>query len=397
MVLNRKIVGTLLIVTSLSCLVFVRNIIADDNKSIDLTVQEQPVMPVNVSVVEKHVTQVWKNFSARLEAVNYVEIQPQVSGTIMKVNFEDGQNVNEGDVIFVIDPLPYQAEVARSKAVLETAKADNEFAEQEYIRAQTLIKTNAISKRILDQRKSSAEMAKAAILSAQADLERVKIDLDRAYVIAPISGRLGRIEVTKGNLVESGSNAPTLTTIVSQESIYADFEVDEQTYLQFVRSNAKDKEEENNIPVRLKLKQDERVYEGNIYTFDNRINVTSGTIRARALFENKDRALLPGMFAQVEMGSSIEQNRMFIDERAIGTDQDRRFVFIVDKDNTVAYREIKLGSVSKGKREVLSGLDEGDKVIVDGIMFMHVGMKVKPVFNNESLSSDQTDQEKLSS
>lgn len=397
MVLNRRIVSTLLIVTVLSSLIFVRNIIADDNSTNDTAVQEQPVMPVSVSIVEKQVTQVWKNFSARLEAVNYVVIQPQVSGTIMKVNFEDGQYVNEGDVIFVIDPLPYQAEVARAKAALETAKADNAFAEEEYTRAQSLIKTNAISKRILDQRKSTAEMAKAAILSVRADLERVKIDLDRAYVKAPISGRLGRIEMTKGNLVESGSSAPTLTTIVSQESIYADFEVDEQTYLQFVRSNAKDKEQENKIPVRLKLKEDERVYEGNIYTFDNRINVTSGTIRARALFENKDKALLPGMFAQVEMGSAVKQNRMFVDERAIGTDQDRRFVFIVDKDNTVAYREIKLGSVSKGKREVLSGLDEGDKVIVDGIMFMNVGMKVKPVYDSESISSDQSVQDRLSS
>ena len=397
MVLNRKLVSTVLIVTGLSSLIFVRNIIADDNQTNDAAVQEQPVMPVNVYIVEKQATQVWKNFSARLEAVNYVEIQPQVSGTIMKVNFEDGQYVNEGDVIFVIDPLPYQAEVARANAALVNAKADNTFAEEEYSRAQSLIKTNAISKRILNQRKSAAEMAKAAILSAQADLERVKIDLDRAYVKAPISGRLGRIEVTKGNLVESGSSAPTLTTVVSQESIYADFEVDEQTYIQFVRSNAKDKEEENKIPVRLKLKQDESVYEGNIYTFDNRINVTSGTIRARALFENKDKALLPGMFAQVEMGSAVKENRMFIDERAIGTDQDRRFVYTVDKDNTVVYREIKLGSVSKGKREVLSGLDEGDKVIVDGIMFMQVGIKVKPVFNNESLSSDRTEEDKLSS
>jgi len=395
MMKNNKILAAVSLLAILfGAVIFYSNITAEETPE----VQQQPQeMPVNVAIVERQETQVWKNFSARLEAVDYVELQPQVSGTIIKVNFEDGQYVKQGDVVFVIDPTPYQAEVNEAKAELETAETDYEFAQQQYTRAVSLVKTNALSKRIYDERKSAANMAKAAILSAQAKLQRAEIDLDRAYVKAPISGRLGRIEITRGNLVETGPESPILTTIVSEDFIYADFEVDEQTYLQFIRSNAKNKEAEEKVPVRLRLNQDDMVYEGTIYTFDNRLDVASGTIRARALFENNDRALLPGMFAQVEMGGSGRSSRIFVDERAIGTDQDRRFVFIVDQENTVVYRELKLGVTSRGKREVLAGLDEGDKVIVDGIMFMRVGMKVKPIVISEPLSTFYNKPKKLSS
>ncbi len=370
----------------ISAIMFYNTITADTTTEIAEVAQPQ-IMPVNVIIMKKLDTQVWKNFSARLDAVDYVELRPQVSGTIMKVNFEDGQYVKQGEVIFVIDPAPYLAEVNHAQADLKTAQTDNEFAQQQYVRAVNLIKTNAISKRIYDERQRAAYQAEAEILSAQAKLQRAKIDLDRAYVKAPISGRLGRIEITQGNLVERGSNAPVLTTIVSDDFIYADFEVDEQTYLQYIRSVAKNKEAESKVPVRLRLNRDHMVYEGTIYTFDNRIDVSTGTIRARALFENNDNVLLPGMFAQVEMGGASQRARIFVDERAIGTDQDRRFVYIVDESNTVEYRELKLGVSTQGKREVLAGLDEGDKVIVDGFMFMRAGMKVNPVEINESLSS----------
>lgn len=395
---TKKILALGTISVVLICAVIFLSIITANDEQSNATQTPQPTeIPVNVTIVEKQATQIWKNFSARLEAVDFVELRPQVSGTIMKVNYEDGQYVERGDVVLVIDPSPYQAEVNQAKADLKTARTDSEFAQQQYVRAANLIETNAISKRIYDERKSAADMAEAEILSAQAKLKRANIDLDRAYVKAPISGRLGRIEITKGNLVESGANAPILTSIVSEDYIYADFEVDEQTYLQYIRRNAKNKEAEAKVPVRLQLNQDHMVYEGTIYTFDNRIDVTSGTIRARALFENSDRALLPGMFAQVEMGGAIEASRIFVDERAIGTDQDRRFVFIVDQENTVEYRELKLGVSSRGKREVLAGLDEGDKVIVDGIMFMRVGMKVKPMIIDEPLSSYYNTAKKLSS
>ncbi|MEM7304288.1 MAG: efflux RND transporter periplasmic adaptor subunit [Pseudomonadota bacterium] len=389
---TKCVIGTLVVLAIVGIAV-VSTLTADTSSDQTVPPQAPEAMQVNVTIAKREDTQIWKNFSARLEAVDFVELRPQVSGTIVKVNFEDGQHVNEGDVIFVIDPDPFEADVARAKADLNSAETNYDFAEQQFLRAQNLIKTDAISKSVFDQRKNAYESSKAAILSSKADLKRASIDLDRAYVKAPISGRLGQIEVTKGNLVDGNQNPPILTTIVSEEFIYADFEVDEQTYLQFVRTFAKNKEAEKEVPVRLKLNRDSMIYEGTIYTFDNQLDVSSGTIRARALFENSDNALLPGMFAQVEMGSAASQSKMFIDERAIGTDQDRRFVFIVDQDNTVTYRELKLGTSSRGQREVLSGLDEGDKVIVDGIMFMRPGMKVKPVVISDPLSIflNQTD------
>ena len=302
---NNKVRNILILILLVSiCLALYGGFAAKEDATNTLLTNAPEAMPVNVAVVKRKSGQVWNNFSARLEAVDFVELRPQVSGIIVDVNFEDGQYVNEGDVIFIIDPGPFEAEVARAKANLVTAKTDHEFAEQQYLRAKNLIKTDAISKSNLDQRKNRFESTKAEILSAEADLKRVSIDLDRAFVKAPIAGRLGRIEVTKGNLVDGAQNPPILTTIVSEKFIYANFEVDEQTYLQYIRNIAKNKEAEREIPVRLKLKQDSIVYEGTIYTFDNQLDVTSGTIRARALFENSDNALLPGMFAQVEMGSA---------------------------------------------------------------------------------------------
>lgn len=397
MKLNKgKLIFALILLISMY-VILIGNITANETTNETTSVQIPEAMPVNVAVVKRQSTQIWNNFSARLEAVDFVELRPQVSGIIVDVNFEDGQYVNEGEVIFVIDPGPFKAEVARAKANLQTAKTDHEFAEQQYERAKNLIKTNAISKSNFDQRKNRFESTKAEILSAKADLDRVSIDLDRAYVKAPIAGRLGRIEVTKGNLVDGNQNAPVLTTIVSEGFIYANFEVDEQTYLQHIRSYARNKEAERKIPVRLKLNQDSVIYEGTIYTFDNQLDATSGTIRARALFKNSDNALLPGMFAQVEMGSAETKSKIFIDERAIGTDQNRRFVFIVDENNTVAYRELKLGVSSRGQREILSGLDDGDLVIVDGIMFLRAGMKVKPIIIGDPLSTHLDNSDRLSS
>lgn len=343
--------------------------------------------PVNVVLIEAQDIQLWKNFSARLEAVNYVELRPQVRGTIVEVRFEDGQQVEKGDVLFVIDPAPYRAAVNQAKAELNNMENEYVHSVIEFKRAENLVKTKALSKRIYDERQNASNVAKASVAEARAKLQQAQIDLDRAYVKAPISGRASQIEVTLGNLVEAGTNAPTLTSIVSEENIYADFEVDEQTYVQTIRSAAKDRLSEKQVPVRLTLQGDDTVYEGTIYTFDNRLDASSGTIRARALFENTDGALLPGMFARVEMGSSVNEEKILIEERAIGTDQDRKFVYTVDKNNTVVYREIRLGESVAGKRIVISGLSDGDKIIVDGIMFIRPGMNVAPNVINESVAS----------
>lgn len=335
-------------------------------------------MPVVVDVVETKSVQIWTNYSARLEAVEYAEIRPQVSGTITEVKFEDGQEVELGDELYIIDPKPYEAAVNQAEAELKVAKNEFSLAQKESKRAEELIKTNAISKRIFDERKSKSNVAWARIKAAEARVDRAKIDLDYAHVTAPISGRVSRAEVKVGNLVQAGANAPLLTSIVSTDAIYADFDVDEQTYLRYIRSNAKDRASENTVPVKLILGGDDVEYEGFIYSFDNQINSSTGTIRARALFENKDGALLPGMFASVKMGLPQKQDNILLTERAIGTDQDRKFVYVVNDQNMVEYRQVKIGESTGGERIVISGLAEGDKVITEGIIRIRPGMPVMP-------------------
>lgn len=335
-------------------------------------------MPVIIKQVESKPVQIWNGYSARLEAVEYAEIRPQVSGTITEVKFEDGQEVEQGDVLFVIDTKPYQAAVNQAEAELKVAKNEFSLAQKEAKRAEELIKTNAISKRIYDERKSSSNVAWARIKAAEARLERAQIDLDYANVVAPITGRVSRAEIKVGNLVEAGPNAPMLTTIVSTVAIYADFEVDEQTYLTYIRSNAKDRVSESTVPVKLTLGGDNVEYDGFIYSFDNQIDPTTGTIRARALFENKDGALLPGMFATVQMGLPEKQEKILLTERAIGTDQDRKFVYIVNDQSMVEYRQIRIGESMGGERIVASGLKAGDKVITEGVIRLRPGMPVQP-------------------
>lgn len=346
-------------------------------------------MPVIVAEVTRKPIQIWNKYSARLEAVDYAEIRPQVSGTITEVRFEDGQEVEQGDVLFVIDTKPYQAAVNQAEAELKVAKNEFSLAQKEAKRAEELIKTNAISKRIYDERKSTSNVAWARIKAAEARMERAQIDLDYANVTAPIAGRVSRAEIKAGNLVEAGPNAPMLTSIVSTNAIYADFEVDEQTYLTYIRSNAKDRASESEVPVKLSLSGDNVVYEGFIYSFDNQIDVTTGTIRARALFENKDGALLPGMFASAEMGLPQKQDEILLTERAIGTDQDRKFVYIVNDQNMVEYRQVRIGESMGGERIVASGLQEGDKVITEGIIRIRPGMPVQPQTAEQAQAAQQ--------
>lgn len=336
-------------------------------------------MPVVVDVVKETATQIWNDYSGRLNAVDYVELRPQVTGTVTEIKFEDGQDVAKGDVLYVIDPAPYEAAVAQANADLSAAKSQAEFAQKQLERAKGLMETNAISKDLLDERTNAARVAKNNIDAANARLRDSKINLDRAYVKAPIAGRVGRAEITEGNLVQAGPNAPILTTILSNAEIYADFDVDEQTYTQHVRGKANGVEGERAIPVKLALKGDNNaVYEGTIHSFDNRINTATGTIRARALFKNEDGALLPGMFVSVKMGTPVSETRILIPENIVGTDQDRKFVYVVNDKNIVEYREVKLGATSDGQRVVTSGLKAGEKVIVEGTMRIRPDMPVAP-------------------
>lgn len=346
-------------------------------------------MPVTVEIAKSAPVHVSRRYSGRLEAVDFVEIRPQVGGRITDIKFEDGQNVKAGEVLYVIDPRPYQAAHDQAAAEVTRAKSVLELAEKEYKRAQDLIKTSAISQRILDEKSNDFQAATAALDAAHAQAEIARINLEYAYVKAPINGRVSRAELTRGNIVEAGSNAPVLTTIVATDGIYADFDMDEQTYLTYFRGTGPAQAEpaagddtaaaaHAGIPVRLSLRGGGAAYDGAIHSFDNRINTATGTIRARALLPNDAGDLLPGMFATVMLDSPSAENRITVPERAVGTDQDRKFVYVVDDGGSVAYREVQLGDKMGERRIVTAGLNEGERVIIEGIIRLRPGMPVAP-------------------
>jgi multidrug efflux system membrane fusion protein len=324
---------------------------------------------VLVKTLQLEKARVWTEFSGRMQAVDYAEIRPEVNGRITEVRFRDGQTVKAGDVLFVIDPRPYQAVVDRDQANIVSAQSKLELAQFDQQRAQSLISSHAIAQSDLDKYNDEQRSAQAALDAAKADLAQAQVDLEHAYVTAPISGRVSQVDVTLGNIVQSGANAPLLTSIVSNDGIYADFDVDEQTYMETIRASGN--AQNPLVPVQVVVQGDSHTYNGVIESFDNRIDTVSGTIRARAKFDNKDGALVPGMFVTVKLGGTGETDALLVPERAIGFDQSKKFVFVVDASGTVSYRPVELGDQVGSQRIVQSGLAAGDRVIVDGIQHVH--------------------------
>jgi multidrug efflux system membrane fusion protein len=343
-----------------------------------------------VETLERRTASPFAEFSGRINAVDYAEIRPQVSGRITDIRFRDGEHVSAGDVLFVIDPRPYQAAVDKAQADLATAINNAKFAKAERDRGSQLVKSNYLSQETFDQRTNADEVAKAAVQSAQAALESAQINLDYAYVKAPISGRVSRAEITLGNLVGSPTAPPpVLTSIVSDNGAYADFEVDEQTYLNNVRNYGQSQEEQQKIPVDVVVRGNgDRVYRGHIYSFDNRIDSSSGSIRARARFDNADGGLIPGMFVSVRMGSGAINDALLVPESAIGNDQSKRFVFVVGDGNKAEYRSVALGPQVDGNRIVLDGLKAGDRVILDQLQRLAPGAPIVPQMERNRTASN---------
>lgn len=336
-------------------------------------------VPVAVRTLAEQKIRAWSEFSGRLHAVDAAEIRPEVSGRIVAVKFEDGQNVKAGDILFVIDPRPFEAVVAKADANLASARTNAAFAKLELDRAIGLRETQAIAQRVYDERANAARVATASVQAAEATLKQATLDLEHAYVRAPISGRASRAEITLGNLVQSGPGAPLLTTVVANQSIYADFDVDEQTYMQSVRDYASGREQEHRIPVQLSVQGDrDHLYTGTIDSFDNHLDAASGTIRARAKFDNADGALVPGMFVSVKLANGGESSELLIPARALGFDQSKKFVYVVDGDNKVAYREVELGKQIASERIALKGVQAGDRIIVDGVQHVRPNAVVDP-------------------
>ena len=320
---------------------------------------QMPPAQVDVVSVKEYDVILWNEFSGRLEAVDNIEVRPRISGMIEKVHFTDGQMVKKGDVLFTIDPAPYYADMKRAEGAKASAGANASLAQTELARAEKLYAAKAISKQEYDSRKAAANAGYALAKSAKGEAELAALNLSYTKVRAPISGKVGRAEVTKGNIVSAGQSI--LTTLVGTAPIYASFEVDENTYLRASKPDA-------NSKVLLGLSSDEGFpYEGKIQGFDNQISPVSGSIRARAVFENKDGVLIPGLFAKIKIGSADTKKVILLDQKAINTDQDKKFVYVAAPNNTAEYRVITLGGEYEGKRIITSGLNVGDKVVVNGI------------------------------
>jgi membrane fusion protein, multidrug efflux system len=324
----------------------------------------------------------WDEFTGHVEAVETVELRPRVSGYIDRVNYEEGGEVKEGDVLFVIDQRTYRAELERAEAEFARAKTQADLARSEVARARKLAEARAMSAEELDQRLSALAQAEANIRAAQSAVDVAKLDLEFTEVRAPISGRAGRALVTPGNLVSTQPNATLLTTIVSMDPVYVYFEGDERSYLRYnamSRNGTRASSGDVRNPVRVGLAGDEGFpYEGEMDFMDNQVNPDTGTIRARAVLPNPDRVFTPGLFARVQLAGSDTFRAMLIDDKAVLTDQDRKYVYIVGDDGSAQRRDVRLGRMADGLRVVEEGLEPQDRVIVHGVQKVFMpGMPVK--------------------
>ena len=320
-------------------------------------------------VVQKAVTET-QEFSGRLEAIETVEIRPRVSGYITAVNFKPGAEVKKGDVLFVIDPRPYQAEADRTQAAAAAARARADLARLELQRAERLLADKAVAQREFDERAAGQKELDANARAAAAQHEAARLNLAYTRVTAPIDGRVSKAEITLGNLVDATA---VLTSVVSLDRIYASFDGDEDTYLRVSRRVHAGQP----VDVKVGLAGEAGFpHSGKLEFVDNQLDSRSGSVRMRATLANSERQLAPGLFARVQIAGGAPQQQILITDRAIGTDQDRKFVYVVDKDGKAEYRAVKLGPVNEGLRIVREGLKPGEKIVVNGLQRVRPGAPV---------------------
>jgi membrane fusion protein, multidrug efflux system len=330
-------------------------------------------IPVPVAVIDRQEVTTWDEFSGRLEAVERVDVRSRVAGQVKSVHFTEGALVRQGDLLVTIDPDPYAAEVDRAQAQVVAAQARVNYAKSERERAQRLWDESAIARRELDERVNAALEAEANLRAAQAALTSAKLNLSYTEVRAPVSGRVGRLEVTAGNLVAAGPGAPVLTTLVSVNPIYASFDADEHVVLKALHDGAKA------IAVEAEtVTNGGRQLRGRLQLIDNQVNTKSGTVRVRAVFDNKDGSLIPGQYVKLRMGRAKAESAVLVSERAIGTDQSKRFVIVVGADNKALWREVQLGGTANGQRIVTAGLEPGERIVVNGLQRVRPGMTLAP-------------------
>jgi len=333
-------------------------------------VQAPAAPPVSAALVLERPVAETQEFSGRLEAIERVEIRSRVSGFITAVNFKPGSEVKKGDVLFVVDPRPYQAEASRAEAAAASARAKLDLARRELARAESLLADKAIARREYDEAAAGQKELEANANAAQAQVEAARLNLAYTKVVSPIDGRVSKAEITLGNLVDATA---VLTSVVSMDRIYASFDGDEETYLRVSRRvHAREA-----VDVKIGLANEAGFpHTGKLEFVDNQLDSRSGSVRMRATFANADRLLAPGLFARVQIAGGAPSRQILIADRAIGTDQDRKYVYVVDKDGKAEYRSVTLGPTNDGLRIVRDGLKSGERIVVNGLQRVRPGAPI---------------------
>ena len=330
--------------------------------------------PVSVAAALEQEVVETVDFPGRIEAVESVEVRARVNGYLQAVRFRPGAQVRKGDLLFVIDPRPFEAELARAEATLANTRAQLELARTELARQEQLLAERATSRREYDDAAARLRQFDAQIRANQASVESARLSLAYTRITAPVDGRVGKAEITVGNLVQGEvPNSPILTTVVSMNPVYAAFEADEASYLRFVSSR-------KNLSVAIGLGNEQGFpHRGRIDFVDNRVDPQSGTVRMRALLDNKEGRFTPGLFARVRLGDMHSPRKaVLVADRAIGTDQSKRFVLVVNGENKAEYREVRVGRVIEGLRVIESGLQAGEVIVVNGLQRVRPGAPVTP-------------------
>ncbi len=360
----------------------------------------QPAPQVTVATPTRQKMIDRDEYVGRFIAVDAVEIRARVSGYLEKIHFTDGQLVKAGDLLMTVDQRPFRASLDQAKADLARAKSQVDLTSADLSRAETLLSQKTIAEALYDQRVQAKRSADAALLAAEAALKTAELNLEFTELRAPVSGRIGDRRVSPGNLVTGGTtgNTTLLATVVSIDPIRFEFSFDEASYLRYQRIAAdagRAAERGAKLPVELRLLDEKGfVHKGTIDFVDNVIDTSSGTIRGRAAFENANALFTPGMFARIRVPGSPEYEALLVPDSAIGTEQIRKFVFVVDAENTVRQKYVELGTLQGPLRVVRSGLDPNDRVIVNGLMRARPGIKVTPMTEEEAKAAQQQQQQK---
>src|SRR5438067_6165561 len=349
------------------------------------SVTPQPPLPVNVvTVIEKEVNE-WDEFTGRLEAVESVEIRPRVSGYITEIRFAAGAIVKKGDLLYVIDPRPYQADFDRAAAELERMEAQLKLSQIELDRAKELRGKNTISASEFDQKAATYQGAFAAVRSAEAAKNSAALNLEFTQIKSPVDGRVSDARITLGNLVQPGAGPESvLTTVVSVDPIYAKVDADENAVLKYVKLSEEGKRvsaRTAQIPAWIELgNETDFPHEGYIDFVDNRLDPGTGTIRARIVLKNwNPNFITPGFFVRVRVAGATPYRAALVADRVISSQQGLKYAFVVKPDGTIERRSLETGSLFEGKRIVKSGLKDGDKVVSTRLQLLQAGMKVQPI------------------